>query len=88
MSNIKIENLQIKRITEVSGGDGRSELYTTTDLNEDKTQIVIQETVIRRFPAKDYKRVMELYNTLEVFGLGTEERMRKLFKGSKDERNS
>lgn len=50
----------------VSSGSGNesSRVYMSTDTHDGKSELIIEKTIIERYPVQEYEKVMDLYDRL------------------------
>lgn len=50
------------------GSGQRSSVYQYTDIHSGKTELVIEKTIIERYPVTEYEKVMKIYDNLNRGG--------------------
>lgn len=53
-----------KEIVSSTGSDESSRVHLSTNMETGKSELVIEKTIIERYPTKDYEKVMDLHERL------------------------
>lgn len=57
-----------KDIVSSMGADEKSKVYLSTNMETGESELIIEKTIVERYPTKDYEKVMDLHERLTCGG--------------------